>query len=68
MYLKKEFIIEQQTDTTLDKFRTLAKRQPVKTYSDGRSTKIYERNNLLYRELSSPKVSNGIISSVGRNE
>lgn len=54
-----EFIKEQQTDTTLDKFRTLAKKQPVKTYSDGGSTKIYERNNLLYREFSSLKVSNG---------
>lgn len=54
-----EIIKEQQTDTTLDKFRTLAKSQPVKTYSDGGLTKIYERNNLLYREFSSPKVSNG---------
>lgn len=53
------FIKEQQTDTSLNKFRALAKSQPVKTYSNGGSTKIYERNNLLYREFSSLKVSNG---------
>ncbi|XP_052710767.1 uncharacterized protein LOC128185133 [Crassostrea angulata] len=54
-----EFIKEQQTDTILDVFRNLAKSQPVETYSDGGSTKIYERDNLLYREFTSPKVSNG---------
>lgn len=55
----KEIAQEQKTDQTLEKLRTLAKDNSEKSYKDGGKTKIYERNNIMYRDFTSPKCSNG---------
>ena len=54
-----EIIREQQTDPTLEKLRNLAEKKSIKSYSDGGKTNIYVQNEMLYREFSSPKISNG---------
>ncbi|XP_062602901.1 uncharacterized protein LOC134264647 [Saccostrea cucullata] len=50
---------EQRDDKTLKKLRDTAEKGIVKQFSDGGSSKIYFRKQLLYREFSSPRVSNG---------
>ena len=50
---------EQTSDETLKKFRTLSETGDIKALKDGGTAKVVLRNGLLYREFSSPRVSNG---------
>ncbi|XP_061180784.1 uncharacterized protein LOC133189428 [Saccostrea echinata] len=54
-----EMLSEQLRDDSLSKSWDFAKQGTVKELGDGGSTRMYIRKQLLYREFSSPKVSNG---------
>jgi hypothetical protein len=55
----KDTIENQQTDPTLKKLRNLSVKNADKFYRDGGKTKIYVHNKILYREFTSPMISNG---------
>jgi hypothetical protein len=55
----KDITENQQTDPTLEKLTNLAIENADKCYRDGGKTKIYVHNKILYREFTSPKISNG---------
>ncbi|XP_061194307.1 uncharacterized protein LOC133202481 [Saccostrea echinata] len=50
---------EQRDDKTLKKLKEMADKGTVKQFSDGGSSKMYYRKELLYREFNSPIVSIG---------
>ena len=50
---------EQKEDESLRKLWSMAESGKEKLFSDGGMTKMYVKKNLLYRQFSSPKVSNG---------
>ena len=54
-----DMLREQKEDESLRKLWSMAESGKEKPFSDGGMTKMYVKKNLLYRQFSSPKVSNG---------